>query len=302
MGRPQWWVDGGSNDRIFISGPANSEFGSAVALAHAGQTVLVGAPEEGAVFVYYWPRGGRPSLVQTITAPDSGPSILFGAELAATDVGLLLVGDGGQIDVYRIPRPDAQARLVGTIIPPESRAAYAGPLSLAADGRTLLVREGTNVLRWRLGDEGLPLGQPLLVPDPAPVPGGGNFGISMALSADGHVSLIGSPLSDAVYVYAGQSTHPLRVLHGSYLGAAVVLSGNGRSGIVTSTGTFMGTPQALWFTDIQHQRLSDARSLALPQSDGVTGFLDSLSMSEDGKLALAGSPAQEALLYIRPNS
>jgi hypothetical protein len=109
-------VHGSHTETFTLSGPANSLFGAAVALAYAGHIVIVGAGEQGAVYIYRWLPGTRPKLAQVLKAPENSsggtsPSS-FGANVLATDSGTIVVGDldRGMIYVYRKAGADAPAR------------------------------------------------------------------------------------------------------------------------------------------------------------------------------------------------
>lgn len=152
----------------------------------------------------------------------------------------------------------------------------------------------------------------LLPADPA---GAGNFGVSVAVSADGSTVLVGgdrsgSATSVAVYTRSGTSwtkqaeLTPTDLDTNAGFGAAVALSADGNTALVGDTGlktvaecasgggcaSASGLPSAVWvFTRSGTTWTQQGPALSPPSARGVSGFGSSVALSADGNTALVGA-------------
>jgi Bacterial Ig domain/PKD domain len=132
--------------------------------------------------------------------------------------------------------------------------------------------------------------------------GAGQFGTSVALSADGNTALVGAPADSgtagAVWVFTrsgtswSQSGSKLTVASTSLFGQSVALSTNGSTALIGAPGLSGHVGQAFVFTGSsgtgwsQHAPLTPASGCAV----GAPRFGFSVALSRDGTTALVGGP------------
>jgi hypothetical protein len=145
----------------------------------------------------------------------------------------------------------------------------------------------------------------------------GDFGESVAVSADGATVLVGGDRSGtatavAVYTRAGSSwtkqaeLTPTSLTTNAGFGAAVALSADGNTAIVGDTGlktvaqcasdggctSASGLPSAVWiFARSGTTWTQQGPALSPPTASGVSGFGSSVALSADGSTALIGGPS-----------
>jgi hypothetical protein len=143
----------------------------------------------------------------------------------------------------------------------------------------------------------------------------GDFGESVAVSADGTTALVGGDRSGtatavAVYVRTGSSwtkqaeLTPTGLTTNAGFGAAVALSADGNTAIVGDTGlktvaqctssgscsSASGLPSAVWiFARSGTTWTQQGPALSPPTASGVSGFGSSVALSADGSTALVGA-------------
>jgi hypothetical protein len=208
------WVFTRSGSTWTQQGPAltdgragdNAEFGDGVALSASGATALIGAPgsgRAGAAWIFTrrrsaWQRGVK------LAGRGASQYAGFGASVAlASGGGTALIGGGGGsssrgawVFTRQHSRWSQSARLTGK----EKSGRLGAAVALSSDGDTALVgaggEDGEQGAAWvftrsgsgwqrrakltRRGERGL-----------------GNFGESVALSANGKIALIGCPMEDS---------------------------------------------------------------------------------------------------------
>jgi hypothetical protein len=150
---------------------------------------------------------------------------------------------------------------------------------------------------------------------PADPTGAGDFGASVAVSADGNTALVGgdrsgSTVAVAVYVRSGSTwtkqaeLTPTVPTANAGFGAAVALSADGNTALVGDTGlktvaectsdgacsSASGLPSSVWvFTRSGATWTQQGPALSPPSARGVSGFGSSVALSADGNTALVGA-------------
>lgn len=306
--------------------------GASVALSADGNTAVVGAPNDGggvgAAYVYV--RAGATWSLQAKLTPRSGEEDgagKFGSAVAiSADGNTVLVGapsDTGSVDSEALPgaawiftrssfsagdwaEPAGSSKLV----PPDEACVDVGfgsSVALSADGGVALIGgpddlDGAGAAWVYAGANGVLAERTKLVAGDSAA---GNFGASVALSANGTTGLVGDPYDASPYNADGSGTAWL--FYGTNLtssgpellgdpidvgtfGTSVALSGDGHTALV-------GDPQdsardgAAWvFTGAgvswtqPGTKLTDATPTAGEQ------FGSGVALSSDGATALIGAP------------
>jgi FG-GAP repeat len=122
--------------------------------------------------------------------------------------------------------------------------------------------------------------------------GGGFFGDSVALSADGNTALIGAPGEDAAWVFTRSGSTwaesakltTSEVVGRAEFGSAVALSGNADIALIGAAGNgaaWMFTRSGSTWSQLPEKKFS-----------GPTGFGSAVALSSDGKIALIGAPGE----------
>ena len=150
---------------------------------------------------------------------------------------------------------------------------------------------------------------------PADPTAAGDFGQSVAVSADGSTALVGgdrsgSATSVAVYVRSGGAwtrqaeLTPTDLTTNAGFGAALALSADGSTALIGDTGlktvaecvagggcsSASGLPSAVWvFTRSGTAWTQQGPALSPPSARGVSGFGASVALSADGNTALVGA-------------
>ncbi|MEA2209999.1 MAG: hypothetical protein QOF54_2476 [Solirubrobacteraceae bacterium] len=194
----------------------SGSFGRSVALSGDGNTALVGAPTaqstRGAAWTFQRSAGGFVHFGTALTAPGQpGPGDHFGRSVAlSSDGATALVGAPG--DASRAGAGWAFARSSGGWLPSAARltpgteavgeARFGSSVALSAGGDMALIGAPTDAegvgAAWTFQRTGsitwAQLGPKLTAEGEV---GAGQFGWSVALSADGQTALIGAPHDDA---------------------------------------------------------------------------------------------------------
>lgn len=211
---------------------SNDGFGYSLALSSAGDTLAIGAPHDshtanygGAVYVYT-DQGGAWNLQARLTGSNTGGDDAFGGSVALSALGDVLAvgatqeaGSGTGVNppdddnsrqsgaVYVFARQanawSQQAYIKSSITHADDM--FGSALALSADGHTLAVgTPSPNSFGGRVATgwvhvfthDGAAWGLQALLQPPNPLLLGG-FGQALALSADGQVLAVGSPLDSS---------------------------------------------------------------------------------------------------------
>ena len=297
-------------------------FGSSVALAADGNTALVGGWNDdgrtGAVWVFTrsgstWTQQGE-KLVGTggvgerefgvsVALSTDGNTALIGAPEDDSDVGAAWV-------FTRSGSTWTQqgAKLVGTGEVGDGR--FGSSVALSADGNTALVggpRDDTlKGAAWAFTRSGSTWNQQGPKLTGAAETGAGEFGASVALSADGNTALIGAPEDDAAIGGTWVLTRSSGVWsqQGSKLtadeednsefGVLVALSANGNTALVGGWNDDSRKGAAWVFTRSGGVWSQQGPKLtAGAESESGAGFGTSVALSADGNTALVGAPGDD---------
>jgi predicted outer membrane repeat protein len=246
------------------------QFGYSVALSADGNTALVGTPRD---------------------STNAGAAFVFVRDSSESD------GSGWRFNAELTPNADEEI----------GNGEFGTSVALSADGDTAIVGapdddSGTGAA-WVFtrsdftSEDWSEQGSKLVAGDETS--GAGNFGSSVALSADGSIALIGGPGDDdstgAAWVFAGQdgvlTQQGSKLLDpegdaGDDAGASVALSADGSTGLVGEPGKFEGVGQAQVFYGTNLTQTGSA----LFGDEGSQGFGTSVALSADGTTALVGDP------------
>jgi IPT/TIG domain/FG-GAP repeat len=203
-----------------------------------------------------------------------------------------------------------QAKLTGgSEETPDGR--FGRSVAISADGNTALVGASTDRnaagAAWvftRTGDTWSQQGPKLTDPSES---GEANFGVSVAISADGNTALIGGPRADgkkgAVWVFdrSGSSWGTLAAtLTGGeeqgegHFGFSVALSGDGSTALVGGREDNEGAGAAWVFTRSSTEWLQQGGKLTGgSEAESPSAFGYSVSLSHDGNTALIGGPRDD---------
>jgi hypothetical protein len=311
------------------------ELGASVALSSNGQVALVGAPAanggDGAVYIYAQSAAGTwsPTPVATIPGP-SGAKAEFGAAVA--------VSANGQVVVVGAPNggpgsPSGGAAYVyagtGSTWPSTPAATFTGPagsgakfgfsVALSADGTIAVVGapvagDGSAYLYTGAGGAWASAPATTFVGTDA----GGEFGSSVALSANGQVLLLGAPgaglsYDGEAYLYAQSgstwsstptATFPGPAGAGAELGTGVALSANGQVALLGAGGASPAFDGAAYLYNESGGRWPQSPSVTFSgplDSDAWMGM--SVALSANGQVALLGAPvANDGAAYLYTES
>src|SRR5580700_9095805 len=318
-------------DGLLLAGESGEgHFGQSVALSADGNTAVVGAPtgngEAGAVWVFT--RTGSTWTQQAELMPKSGEeggNGEFGASVAlSADGNTVLIGaptstGGGAVWVFtRSGSTWAQQGEKITGAEQSAGSEFGRSVALSAEGDTAAVgapgdggkagaiwvftrSEGAEV--W--SQQGLKL-----APEIGEEVGNGQFGASVALSAEGNTVAVGAPTdnSDVGAVWAFTRTVAIWTQQGTkitggeeveegHFGASVALGAEGNTALIGGPGDSKETGAAWAFTRSEGAWAQQGAKLtAEAGEEGEKGvaFGASVALSSDGYTALAGGPANSS--------
>ncbi len=224
-----------------------SDYGESIALSADGNTVLVGAPNDGAVgAVWVFTRSGSTWTQQggKLTRP-KGSGAGFGWSVALSAEGnTALIGDLSQEAAWVFARSGSTWTQQGEKLTRSggaNGAEFGFSAALSADGDTALVGERiTTGSAWVFTRSGEEWAQQAKLT----VPGSSSFGWSVALSADGDSALVGGPFDNKGlgaawrYTRSGSTWTQQEKLTGAgesgpgELGASVALSANANTALI----------------------------------------------------------------------
>jgi hypothetical protein len=254
------------------------QLGISVALSADGSTALVGAPRDnngqGAAWVFT--RSGAGWSQQ-------GPKLTVGAEGGS---------QGGE---------EQCAEEAGE---EPGECAFGASVALSADGSTALVGDPSAASRrgtaWVFTRSGSSWGESaMLTGDQAS--GGGRFGTSVALSADGATALIGDPSaseqegrawvftrSGSGWATEGEPLADPSAARLDFFGRSVALSGDGLTALVGAPGASEGVGAAWVFARSGSTWTQQGARLTGGEEGGEGRFGFSVALSADGTTALIG--------------
>ncbi|HVY78365.1 MAG TPA: hypothetical protein VG898_07670 [Solirubrobacterales bacterium] len=297
-------------------------FGTSVSLSADGGTALVGGNRDngfvGAAWVFT--RSGSTWAQQggKLTGSGEAGQAEFGKSLALSgDGNTALIGggfdDSGKGAAWVFTRSGSTwsqqgAKLTGTGEVGEGR--FGTSLALSPDGNTALVggpRDNSDVgAAWVFTRSGSTWSQQGAKLTGADETGGGEFGRSVALSADGNTALVGGPEDDAAiggtWVLTRSSgvwTQQGSKLTGgeednSEFGVLVSLSADGNTALVGGWNDDRRRGAAWVFTRSNGVWAQQGPKLtAGSESESGAGFGTSVSLSADGNTALIGAPGDD---------
>jgi hypothetical protein len=240
-----------------LTGAAADGFGTSVAISDSGRVALIGSAAAGsgagAAWIYSrqgstWRRTAR------LTPRGEVGAGRFGSEVAlSADAAVALVGapgdEGGSGSAWLFVRNGARWLSLRKVTgrDADGRAGFGRSVALSADGATALVGgpidangAGAAWLFRVTGSSWSQVGDKLTATDER---GPGQFGDSVALSADGERGLVGGALDDAgrgaVWSFGSRATKKLRprgILPSEEFGDSVALSGAGTVALIGSVG------------------------------------------------------------------
>ena len=267
------------------SGGSLSLFGFSVALAGDGEVALVGAPDTnssvGAAYIYTYSGGTGVWLSTTLSPPSGSGADQFGLSVAlAGDGEVALVGapltnnDAGAAYIYNSGSTgwSDTATLSGT-----SGGGFGNSVALSGDGEVALVgasdADGSGAAYiYTSSSAGWSAPVTLSVPSGADL-----FGLSVTLSGDGEMAIVGEPYTNDntsmvdVYTYdSGTETWsntPVTLSApsgGTSFGTSVTLSGDGEVALVGEPYTNDNTGAASFYGAADLDLVLDAPSAAVP--------------------------------------
>ena len=311
-----------------LTGVASSQFGQSVSLSGDGSQALIGAPafsaSAGKVFFYGHPDA-KPTLqgisVAEFTGPTGGSQFGYSVSLSS-DGNTALVGAyqwnayTGKAFVYT--RSGSTWTYQADLPHSLGESSYFGYCTaLSADGNTALVgvynwssRTGKVLVYTRSGSTWTQQADL-----PHALEAGNQFGVSVALSADGNTALVGANVwnlsTGKVFVYTRsgstwtqQADLPHSLGTNSTFGNSVALSADGNTALVGAYAWSISTGKALVYT---RSGSSWTQQADLPHVLGQSQFGYSVSLSADGNTALVGAPywnsgTGKAFVYTRSGS
>jgi trimeric autotransporter adhesin len=333
---PTWTTSTGATASLGNSqGVANDSFGFSVALSADGSTALVSAQGvnsfAGAAYVFHvsgngsWASSDTPTATLTDSASAAqdffGSSVALSADGTTALIGAIGVDSGaGAAYVFHVADEDSwlttsTPTAVLTISAPF--ASYVGTgVALSADGTTALIGASDAngygaAYVFHVADEGswTTSGIPTATLTDSAGAWADDFGISVALSADGTTALIGaqnvSSRTGAAYVFNvadegswASTSSPTAVLtnsggaSGDVFGMVVALSANGTTALVGADGVNTDTGAAYVFNAAAEgswASSSNPATLTDPGSAADDFFGVSVALSADGTTALVGA-------------
>ncbi|MFZ6026647.1 MAG: hypothetical protein ACOYYS_02930 [Chloroflexota bacterium] len=304
---------------VASDGAAGDSFGRAVALSGDGNTAIVGAFKatvggnihQGAAYVFTR-QDGVWNDAQKLTVSGAAED-WFGVAVALSgDANTALIGascaDGPAGDYQGATYVATRAGDTWTIQPaslpvsePDANGFFGRALALNADGSMALVGaygansgRGAAYLFARTGSAWTE--QKKFFDADGAVDDW--FGLSVALSDDGSLALVGAHLNKAyAYTLTGTGWEPYRfaisgLLPDDYAGSAVALSGDGRVALIGAWGTDVSGKENQGKAYLFVRQGSDWLPRDVPQAaDGSSGdvFGWSVAISQDGSTALVGA-------------
>ncbi len=268
------------------------------------------------------PSGESPAHAQDNRIRHSGrrarlaAPVLVAVALLAVALGALapaqgsaLAGDAAQLEPSLGPTP--------TLVSPAAPGArFGSSIALSDQGTTAIVGApvggpgGTAWIYVRSGDTWSRQGPPLtpLEGSETCVPGSGHesgicrFGVSVALSADGNIALIGAPAAHGgeglarLYTRSGTSWAAGTVLHAQgqsptgHFGRSVALSADGATALVGEPSAGVRHHGAAWIFTGSGESWSSGTELQGAGEVGSAYFGSSVALSADAGTALVGGP------------
>ena len=307
---------------VALSVPSGADdFGASVALSGNGEVALVGAPftnnNAGAVYVYTssteaWSSTSTSGPV-TLSAPsgvdDFGSSVSLSSDGTVALVGAPTTSsDAGAVYVYT-SSTEAWSSVNGpvTLSAPSGEGEFGYSVSLSSDGTVALVGAPTTnsgagaayVYTYSGGTWSSPV--ELFVPI-----GGEEFGLSVALSSDGTVALVGTfdtntgsgeacVYTSSTEAWSSTSTSgPVLLLAPSgpgEFGSSVALSSDGTVALVASPYVYANSGiGAAYVYTYDSSMLTWGSPVTLPVPSGALKFGYSVALSSDVTEALVGAP------------
>ena len=298
------------------------EFGLAVALSGDGNTALIGAPgddgEIGAAWVFTRSGSTWTQQGEKLTGAEEIEKGRFGEKVAlSADGGTALIGgrrdasNTGAAWVFtRTGSTWAQqgGKLTGGGESGQGR--FGNSVELSEHGDTALIGgpgdEGNEGAAWvftRTGSTWAQQGEKLT--DGAET-GENEFGVSVAISADGATALIGGPSDSdndgAAWVFTqtgstwaqqGEKLLGVGESGGSRFGYAVALSADGNTALIGGRGDDGSTGAAWVYTLTGSTWAQQGGKLTGSNEVGQGEFGTSVALSADGSTALAGGPEDD---------
>jgi hypothetical protein len=292
-------------------GQIDDQFGSSVAIAGNGDTIVVGAPFHdtlvGAAYVFT-NRGGSWTQTDEVTDKGGAPGDFFGSSIALSTDGSTLLGSAwgagdstGTVYLFDAKggrwKQSAQLTAKGL----DEGDQFGAGVALSGDGSTVVATSpyhGTGTA-YVFSTKGSAWKQSaaLTASDGA---AGDNFGVGVATSADGSTIVVGSDLHNdetgAAYVYAksGKTWRQSAELTASdgapsdLLGRAVAVTADGGTAVIGADGVNGGVGAGYVFTA---KKGGWKQSAELTASDGAASddFGAAVAVSDTSRSILVGA-------------
>jgi IPT/TIG domain/FG-GAP repeat len=318
------------------------KFGASAALSNDGNTALVGAPTEnegaGAAWVFtrsdrQWNAVGA-ELTMPAEASQAGDcgdetaeeeegetgQITEGADMCRFGISVALSGDGQTAVVgaqhanqnagaaWIFARSGSTWMREAELAPPDSEAKdrFGRSVAVSADGSTVLV--GAPMWKgraWIFTRSGASWSQTAELTAPERIEGAGQFGRSVALSADGETALIGAPgypgRQGAAWIFkrsASGWSQPGTELEGegesaeARFGFSVALSGDGATALVGARDND-GGKGAAWVFARSGATWSEQGPPVVGGGESEEGFGASVALTDQGTSGLIGATYSE---------
>ncbi len=298
------------------------EFGVSVAISDDGDTALVGGPgdDDGKGAAWVFSRAGATWSQQGAKLTGAGESEAagFGEKVALSGDGeTALIGgrrdEGGNGAAWVFTRSGTTWSQQGGKLTGEDESGagrFGSSVALSGDGDTALIGglgdEGLAGAAWvftRTGSTWAQQGDKLTGGGEA---GEGEFGASVALSADGDTVLVGGPSDSerdgAAWVFTRTastwSQQGEKLLGGgetgeSRFGCSVDLSGDGDTAVIGGRRDGGGTGAAWVYTRTGSTWAQQGDKLTGAAEGGEGEFGESVALSGDGATALVGGPEDQ---------
>ena len=301
----------------------NSFVGASVALSADGNTMLVGAPNDGGgageTFVYTRSGGQWTQQARLFGDSADGPAYQGSAVALSADGTTALVGgskdhDGtGAIWVFAKTNgvwAQQGPKMWGTVLLGISKQGTS--VALSADGNTALVGgpvyndpQGAAWVFSRVNGQ-WDYYHPVILVGSGGV--GAHQGTSVALSGDGRTAILGGPADSsgagAAWVFTlsnGAWTEQAKLVGAGGFGSSAALSSDGSSAVIGASGD-AGNAGAVWFYARAAGQWTPVTKLS--GTDSSLGRLlgASATLSGDGSVAFAGGPGGLITAIARPDS
>ncbi|HWH11610.1 MAG TPA: Ig-like domain repeat protein, partial [Solirubrobacteraceae bacterium] len=296
-------------------------FGWAVALSSDGSTGLIGGPQDsgdaGAAWVFA--RSGTAWTEQqkiakpgdaTASLPDFGTSVALSADGSTALIGGPNDSGGAAWVFTRSGTAWAEQQRIATPTDETGGPAQFGfSVALSADGSSALIGGSNDTglpgAAWVFTRSGTTWTEQQKISGPADeTPGETQFGLSVALSADGSTALIGGPDDDSfagaawAFTRSGSTWSEQRKFrspdvpgNSAQFGFSVALSSDGSSALIggPNDDSFAG---AAWVFTRSGSTWAEQQKIAAPADEigGQSEFGWSVALSSDGSTALIGGP------------